>query len=248
MLSVIIITRNEASHIERCLSTVSWADEIIVLDSGSDDDTVSLCKKYTNNVFILDWIGYGIQKQRALDKASGDWILSIDADETVSPELRLEIEDAIQDPGASGFEIPRLSSYCGTVIKHGGWWPDYVLRLFKRKAGRFTGDLVHEKMVVNGSIKQLTNPLLHEAFVDYDEVLRKVNHYSSLKARQLYDRGARTSLFFAIAKGLWTFIRTYFIKASFLDGVHGFALAVSNAEGTYYTYLKLLDLQRRTGG
>jgi len=247
MLSVIVITRNEASHIERCLATVSWADEIIVLDSGSDDDTVDRCRKYTDKVFVLDWMGYGVQKQRALEKASGEWILSIDADEMVTPELRTEIEDAMQRPGINGFEIPRLSSYCGTIIRHGGWWPDYVLRLFKRTKGRFSDDLVHEKMTVEGTVVQLEQPLLHEAFIDYDEVLRKIDHYSSLNARQLYEGGARTSLLHAVTRGFWAFFRTYLLKASFLDGAHGFTLAVSNAEGTYYKYLKLLELQRRPG-
>ncbi len=146
-----------------------------------------------------------------------------------------------------GFEIPRLSRYCGKIIKHGGWYPDYVLRLFKRRKGRFTNDLVHECVIVDGLVKQLTEPLEHDAFVNPDEVLHKINTYSSLGARKLYQQGKRTTLTRAIFKGLWTFIRTYLLKMAVLEGRQGLMLAISNAEGTYYKYLKLLDLQRTEG-
>jgi hypothetical protein len=209
VLSVIIITKNEASHIGRCLKSVSWADEIIVLDSGSGDATVAICREYTDKVYETDWPGFGIQKQRALDKARGDWVLSIDADEVVTAELRTEIERAIKLSGYNGFQIPRLSSYCGRQIRHGGWWPNYVLRLFCRNAGHFTDSVVHEHVIVQGQIGQLNSPLLHDAFINLDEVLHKVNCYSSLGAKMLYQRGTHSSLSKAIFKALWTFIRTY---------------------------------------
>jgi glycosyltransferase involved in cell wall biosynthesis len=245
VLSVIIITKNEAEHIGRCLASVDWADEIIVLDSGSGDNTVELCKAYTDKVFITDWPGFGLQKQRALDKAQGDWILSIDADEVVTSELRLEIENALRQDRYDGYEIPRLSSYCGRQMKHGGWWPDHVLRLFRRGYGQFTDSVVHESIIVQGQIGRLHTPLLHDAFVNLDEVLHKVNSYSSLGAEMLYQRGVRSSLGKAVLKGLWTFIRTYWLKAAILDGRQGLMLSISNAEGTYYKYLKLLELQNR---
>jgi glycosyltransferase involved in cell wall biosynthesis len=246
MLSVIIITKNEASHIGRCLDSVLWADEIIVIDSGSEDNTVEICKQYTDSVFIAGWMGFGIQKQRALDKAQGDWVLSIDADEVVTPELRAQIEKAFQQEQFNGYEIPRLSSYCGRQIRHSGWWPDYVLRLFRRNAGYFTESVVHERIVVQGEIGKLTSPLLHDAFVSVDEVLHKLNCYSSLGAEMLYQKGeVRSSIGKAIFKALWTFIRTYCLKAGFLDGRQGLMLAISNAEGTYYKYVKLLELQSR---
>ncbi len=244
MLSVIIITKNEASHISRCLESVKWVDEIIVLDSGSEDDTVAICRQYTDKIYQTDWPGFGIQKQRALDKAAGDWILSIDADEIVTSELKLEIEAAFQQEHYKGYEIPRLSSYCGRQMRHGGWWPDYVLRLFRRDCGRFTDSVVHESIIVQGAVGRVSSPLLHDAFVNLDEVLRKVNCYSGLGAEMLYQRGVRSSLSKAILKGLWTFIRTYCIKAAFLDGRQGLMLSISNAEGAYYKYLKLLELQR----
>lgn len=247
MLSVIIITKNESRHITRCLESVAWADEIIVLDSGSDDDTVALCRRFTDKVFETDWPGFGIQKQRALAKASGDWVLSVDADEWITAELRKEIEKAVTQTDINGFEMPRLSSYCGKEIRHGGWWPDYVMRLFQRMHGRFTGDPVHERIIVTGKIDKLSAPILHEAFVDPEEVLHKINHYSSLGAEKLYQAGKRTSLIQAILKGLWSFFRTYCLKAAFLDGREGLMLSISNAEGTYYKYLKLLNLHKNKG-
>ncbi|OAI29130.1 MULTISPECIES: glycosyltransferase family 2 protein [Methylomonas] len=244
MLSVIVITKNEAGHIGRCLASVAWADEIVVLDSGSSDDTVAIARQFTDQVFVTDWPGFGPQKQRALDKASGDWILSLDADEEVGPALAEEIQQAIRQNAIQGFEIPRLSSYCGRPIKHSGWWPDYVLRLFRRDAGRFSNEVVHERVEVQGPIGRLNQPLLHEAFVDPEEVLHKINSYSTLGAEKLFKAGARASLGRAIAKGLWTFFRGYVLKAGFLDGPQGLMLAISNAEGTYYKYLKLRELHR----
>lgn len=246
MLSVIVITKNEAQHIGRCLASVAWADEIIVLDSGSTDATVELCKHYTDQVFSTDWPGFGIQKQRALAKASHPWVLSIDADEEISPALRAEIQQTIKQSAVAGFFIPRLSSYCGRQIKHGGWWPDHVLRLFKREHGQFTRDLVHERVVVNGDIGYLQNPILHESFVNLAEVLDKVNSYSSLNAAKLFEAGKKTSVTEAVGRALWNFAKTYVLKGAFLDGRQGFLLAVSNAEGTYYKYVKLLELQAQS--
>lgn len=245
MLSVIVITKNEAQHIGRCLASVAWADEIIVLDSGSSDDTVALCEQYTDQVFVTDWPGFGPQKQRALEKARHDWVLSIDADEEINESLKAEILAAMQQSGVDGFEIPRLSSYCGRQIKHGGWWPDYVLRLFRREAGRFSDDVVHERILLSGNVRRLQNPLLHEAFVNPDEVLHKINGYSSLGAEKLFARNKNASLGLAIAKGLWTFFRTYILKGACLDGPEGLMLSISNAEGSYYKYLKLRDLNQK---
>lgn len=242
-LSVIIITKNESAHIGGCLQSVAWADEIIVLDSGSSDDTVNICRAYTDKVYSTDWQGFGIQKQRALNKATGDWVLSIDADEIVTPELKADIIQAMKTTDINGFEIPRLSNYCGRQMRHGGWFPDYVLRLFRRQFGQFTNHVVHERIIVQGNIARLNSPFLHDAFVDFEEVLHKVNTYSSLGATLLYEKGVRSSLPKAIMKGLWTFIRTYFLKAAFLDGEQGLMLAISNAEGAYYKYVKLWALQ-----
>lgn len=244
-LSVIVITKNEAANIAKCLESVSWADEIIVLDSGSSDETVEICKKFTSHVFETDWQGFGIQKQRALEKVTGDWVLSIDADEIITSELRTEIENAIRQNQCDAFLLPRLSSYCGKFIKHGGWYPDYILRLFRREVGYFTNDVIHERVVVEGKTGKLTAPILHESYSDLSEVLEKTNSYSTLQAQKLFERGVKSSLPKAIFRAWWKFIQTYFVKAAFLDGRHGLMLAISSAESVYYKYLKLFELQNK---
>lgn len=238
-LSVIVITKNEAASIRACLESVRWADEIVVLDSGSGDETAAICREYTDKVVVTDWPGFGPQKNRALDLARGDWVLSLDADERVSAELRREIEAAMAAPGGySAFKMPRLSSYCGRYMRHSGWWPDYVTRLFKRGSARFSDDLVHERLIAEGVAGALESPLLHETYRDLEEVLDKVNAYSSAGALMLHRKGKEASLKGAVAHGLWAFVRTYFLRRGFLDGREGFMLAVSNAEATYYRYLK----------
>lgn len=246
-LSVVIITLNEAHAIGACLESVAWADEIVVLDSDSTDATVEICRKHGARVDVTDWPGYGAQKNRAIERTRNEWILSLDADERVTPGLRAELERALAAPGdLVAFAIPRLSSYCGKVIRHGGWWPDHVTRLFRRGRAHFSDDAVHERLVVQGQTGKLTHPLEHEAFTSLDEVLDKMNRYSSAGAVRMFKARRRGSLPRAIAHGLFTFIRTYFLRAGFLDGREGFMLAVSNAEGAYYRHLKLMYLDERT--
>lgn len=242
-ISAIIITKNEADNIVDCLESVSWVNEIIIIDSNSTDETVDICHRYTDKVFEMDWPGFGPQKNRALEKATGDWIFSIDADERISSELQQEISAAIQSREFDAYLIPRKSSYCGKFIKHGGWSPDYVLRLFRKESAKFSDDIVHEKIIGAGKTDKLTNPIIHYTFRDFEKILDTINRYSTSGATIRYDRGQNTSLLTAIIRGFWTFFRTYFLKLGFLDGAEGFMLAVSNAEGTYYKYLKLRLLQ-----
>lgn len=246
-LSVIVITKNEAMVIDRCLDSVAWADEIVVVDSGSTDRTVDLCRDRGAKVHVTaDWPGPGPQRNRAVGWSTGEWVLALDADEWVNDELRREIEQAIRAPGEHvAFRIPRLSSYCGRAMRHGGWWPDYVSRLFRRGSAHFGGGIIHDHLVPEGPVGTLSRPLLHEAFVDLEEVLGKVNGYSSWGAQALHETGARAGLLTAVAHGVWMFLRTYLFRAGFLDGREGFMLAVSNAEGTYYKYVKLMLLARR---
>jgi len=245
-LSVIIIAKDESTDIRACLDSVRWAGEIVVVDGGSRDDTVAICREYTDKVYIFeDWSGFGPQKNRALSYATGEWVLSVDADERVSPALRKEIEHAMVSERFVGYEIPRRSSYCGRVLRHGGWWPDHVLRLFKREQGRFCNRRVHEKVIMKGPLARLQEPLIHETYGSLEEVLDKINSYSGEGAQLLREQGKRGGLGAALAHGLWAFIRTYFLKAGLLDGREGFMLAISNAEGTYYRYLKLAYLPDR---
>lgn len=239
-LSVILITKNEADNIRACLESVDWADEIIVVDSGSNDGTPEVAREYTHHVYLHpDWPGFGPQKNRALDYATGDWVLSLDADERVTPALHAEIEAVLAAPQAAGYRIPRLSSFCGRFMHHSGWRPDYVLRLFQRGQGRFSEALVHESVQLQGPVGHLQQSLLHYSYRDMDDVIAKLNHYSGAAAKQLEARGKRGSLSKAILHGLWAFIRTYILRAGFLDGREGFMLAVMNAENSYYRYIKL---------
>lgn len=244
-LSVAVITRDEQHNVRACLESVAWADEIVVLDSGSTDATVEICRSLGARVEITGWPGFGAQKNRAVALCRGDWILSLDADERITPQLRAAIEQAIAEPGDKvAYRLPRLSTYCGRAMRHGGWWPDYVARLFLRGNARFSDDIVHERLLVEGAIGTLPEPLMHETYATLEEVLEKLNRYSSLGAARLSGRGERGSLSRAIVHGVWAFMRTYLLRAGFLDGREGFMLAISNAEGTYYRYLKLMLLQR----
>ena len=247
-LSVIVITKNEAANIRACLESVAWASEIIVVDAGSNDGTVEVCREMGAQVVVQDWLGFGVQKNRALSYATQDWVFSLDADERVTPELRVAIESVIraEDNTYAAYRISRLSSFCGRFMRHSGWYPDHIVRLFKRDAARFSDDLVHERLLVEGKIGQLEGELLHYAFEDIEEVLRKVDQYSSAGAAMLHQRGRQASLPGAVVRGLWSFVRTYFLRAAFLDGREGFMLAVSNAEGTYYRYVKLMRLNNKS--
>lgn len=243
-LSVILITKNEAANMRACLESVAWADEIIVVDSGSSDATVAIAREFTPRVYVHDWPGFGAQKNRALDYATHEWVFSIDADERVTPELRAAIEAVLrkEDETCPAYRVSRLSSYCGRFMRHSGWYPDHLVRLFRRGAARFSDDLVHERLLIEGEAGQLGGELLHYPFDDLDAVLHKVNHYSSAGAAMLQQRGRSASLGGAVLRGLWSFLRTYVLRGGFLDGREGFMLAVSNAEGTYYRYLKLMLL------
>lgn len=246
-LSAVIITRNEEAMLADCLRSVAFADEIVVVDSLSSDRTVEIARAHGARVLeTTDWPGFGPQKNRAIELATGDWILSIDADERVTPELASEIRAAVRSADVvAGYQLSRLSRYCGRYMRHSGWFPDHIIRLFQRGRARFSDDLVHERVIVDGAVGRLNGLLLHESFGSLEQVLDKVNRYSSLSARQMAAAGKRGSLVGAVLHGLGAFVRTYLLKAGFLDGREGFMLAVSNAEGAYYKYLKLWLIQRR---
>ncbi|MEO8330924.1 MAG: glycosyltransferase family 2 protein [Gallionella sp.] len=241
-ISIIIITKNEAANIRACLESVKWADEIIVVDSGSSDATVEICKEFGAQVHVTDWPGFGAQKNRALSYATNDWVFSIDADERMTAELRTEIERSIREGNAQGYFCPRLSQFCGKFIHHSGWYPDYVLRLFKRDSGRFSDHLVHESVLVNGATVKLKNPLLHYSYLTEADVQRKIEQYSMAAAKQMYQSGKRATPFDAPLRSAWAFIRTYLLRQGFMDGVAGWRIARMNAATTFLKYQRLRQL------
>lgn len=241
-LSVILITKNEALNIHACLQSVAWADEIIVVDSNSTDGTPVLAKQMGAQVYAHDWPGFGPQKNRALSYATKEWVFSIDADERVTPALRAELEQAINSGTAAGYSCPRLSQFCGKFIHHSGWYPDYVLRLFKRGAGRFSDSLVHESVLLEVQPAKLKESLLHYSYLTLDDVERKVEHYSTAAAEQMYQAGKRAGWFKAVLSAGWAFVRTYIIRLGILDGAAGLQIANMNMRTTYLKYRKLAKL------
>jgi len=236
MLSAIVITRNEAANVTACLESLAFCDERIVVDSGSDDDTVKIAKAASATVMVHPWAGFGAQKNFALSQARGDWVLSIDADERVSAQLAAEILCTIGAASADGYEISRLSTFLGRPMRHSGWFPDYVLRLFRRGKARFSDDVVHERVICEGPVGRLSAVLDHHPVRRLEDALARVDSYSTAGAQML--TSSRVSFASGIIHGLWSFLRAYIVRLGFLDGREGFLLAVANAEGTYYRYMK----------
>jgi glycosyltransferase involved in cell wall biosynthesis len=247
-LSVAVITKNEAHNIADCLGSVVFADQVVVLDSGSTDGTIEIASSLGAQVSISpDWQGFGIQKNRVLDAATSDWVLSLDADERVTPELAQEIQAHLARTRGQplAFALPRLTQFCGVWIRHCGWTPDYVLRLFQRGEARFTEDLVHEKLQMiraDTPVVRLKNPLLHYSYPTPEHYWRKLQHYSQDWARQRYARGERTTIPRAALSGFTAFVRSYVFQLGFLDGAMGFAVCTMQAQSAFGKYFELYCL------
>ncbi|WGS50925.1 glycosyltransferase family 2 protein [Paraburkholderia sp. D15] len=239
-LGVAIITKNAAARLAECLQAVSFADQIVVIDGGSTDGTADIARAHGARVIEeTDWPGFGPQKNRAVDALSTSWILSLDADEIVSPELAESIRATLLAPTADIYAVDRLSSFCGHWIHHSGWYPDWIPRLFKRGAARFSDDLVHERLVFDTPAQRLAGKLMHYSYEDFESVLRKLDSYSSAGAKQRHAAGKRGGFRKALGRGTWAFVRTYLLRRGFLDGRAGFMIALFNAETVYYRFLKL---------
>jgi glycosyltransferase involved in cell wall biosynthesis len=237
-LSAVIITKDEAANIGECLDSLAFCDERIVVDGGSSDRTLMIAKEKGARVGFHEWTGFGAQKNYALSMARGDWVLSLDADERVTPELQLAIIAALDNDKVDGYEFPRRSSFCGRMMRHSGWFPDRVLRLFRRGKARFSDDIVHERVICDGPVKRLKAPLLHYPVRRLEDAIRRMDSYSTLGAGQLVASGKSASILKGVTHGTFAFLRTYVLRFGFLDGAAGFLLAVANAEGTYYRYVK----------
>ena len=242
-----MICLNEGANIGPCLDSVAFADEIIVLDSGSTDGTLDIARSKGAKVTVTsDWPGFGVQKGRALALATSPWVLSIDADERVTPELAAQIQAAIRSDGVVAFEIPRLTQFCGQWIHHCGWTPDYVLRLFRRERARFSADLVHERVIVDTEVVgRLKVPLLHYSYPTPHHYWKKLELYSDAWARQRFQSGQKTSMLRAFSSGLMAFIKSYVFRKGFLDGAMGFAVCTMQAQAAFAKYFALYCLHKR---
>ena len=241
-LSVILITFNEEENIRECLKSVSWVDEIVVVDSKSTDKTCAIASEFTDKVFIEEWIGYSENKNIALYKTTGDWVLWIDADERVTPELAHEIKELIDiNPYKNGFEIARRAFFLGRWIKHCGWYPGYVLRLFKKETAQFSDNKVHEGLELNGEKGRLKHDLLHYTDKDLDHYLWKFNRYTSYAAQELFEKGKKGGIGAIIFRPLFAFVKMYFLKKGFLDGVEGLMLCLLSSGYVAMKYAKLWE-------
>lgn len=242
-LSVVIVAKNEARNIAECVASASFADEVVVLDSGSSDRTAALAAQAGARVVQTDWPGYGPQVARGFRLATGAWVLSLDADERISDALRAEILAAVRSNAFDGYRIPRLSEFCGRFIRHSGWRPDHTLRLGRRAVSGFTDHFLHAHMTVLGRVGALRNDIVHFSYPDIHDVLEKLDRYSTGNARDMAAEGKSAGVGKAVLHGFFAFVRTYFFRLGFLDGQHGLMLAVYNAEYSYYKYIKLMFLK-----
>ena len=243
-VSVTIITLNEADHIAAAIDSASWADEIIVVDSGSNDDTVAIARSKDVRVETRAWSGYIDQKNFAHLLASNDWIFSLDADERITPALAGEIHALLAtEPSRKGYRVPRVAYHLGRWVRTTDFYPDYQTRLYDRRSARWTGLYVHESVSVNGGPGQLVNELQHYSFRDLRDQLDRINHYTTLAARQMYERGQRTGPLAIIAHPPAAFLRNYVLRRGILDGTVGLMISLMNSYSVFLKFAKLWELQ-----
>ncbi|MFC1475185.1 glycosyltransferase family 2 protein [Candidatus Zixiibacteriota bacterium] len=247
-LSVVIITKDEEKNISRTLESVTWADEIVLVDSQSSDRTVEIAESFGVKIYSPPWRGYGPAKKEGVNRASHRWILSIDADEVVTTELKEEIKSILESEKPEvGYYLPRMTNFLGKWIKHSGWYPDYVLRLFNKDFGNFNENVVHEAVIVSGTTGQLKNDLLHYSYPNLEEYFNKYNRYTTIGAEELYKKGKKSSIFEIVFKPFIAFIKHFIIKAGFLDGVEGFLVSFLSATAVMVKYAKLRRLYNMNG-
>ena len=242
-LSVAIITLNAASQLEDCLKSVRFADEIVVVDSGSTDGTRALAERYGARVIEQAWLGFGPQKQFAIEAAGHDWVLCLDADERVSPELQTAIENALQSPSNAAFRFARCNRFLGRYLKYGEGYPDWSLRLFDRRQGHWSDDAVHEKVVANGPVGTLKGDLLHDSAESLAAYLTKQNRYTTLAAEMAVAAGKRASFGRLAFSPVVRFIKFYLIRQGFRDGLPGLIHIAIGCFNSFLKYAKMLEKQ-----
>ena len=247
-LSVVVITRNEAANIRAALESVRWADELVVVDSGSTDDTVRIARDLADRVVVHGWEGYGAQKNHASRLAAHDWILSLDADERVSPTLAREIRTLLDsEPAARGYRFPRVTRYLGRWIRSTDWYPDPQLRLYDRRAARWNDRLVHESVAVDGPVGRLQGELEHHAYRDVSHHLQTIDRYTTLAARQMRREGRRSDWIDLAVRPPAAFLRNYVVRGGMRDGARGLIVSMLNAGYVLLKFVKLWELQRNGG-
>ena len=247
-ISACITAGNEENNIRRCLESVRWADEIVVVDSFSSDRTVEICREYTEKVYQHEWHGYIGQKNLIKDLAEGPWILFIDADEEISPELRDEILNEFSTDkadGLAGYEFPRLVKYLGRWITHGGWYPDVKLRLFRKDKGICGGKEPHDRTTVDGPVRKLRGQLYHYTYDNIAHQLSTINRFSGITAKGMFEDGRPFSMLDPLFRPVLRFVRGYIFKRGFLDGFPGLLIAVTTAYGVFVKYAKLWELRNQ---
>lgn len=242
-LAAVIITRNEEADLERCLKSLAFCDEIVVVDAQSTDRTVEIARRYTDKVQVLPWLGFVEQRRQALKLATAEWVLSIDADEEVSPELRREILETVRQSAADAYSLPRKTIHFGRWIRHGGWYPNRLVRLFRKDRGEWRGGEVHEYWHTNGTQGELREDLVHYSFKSLSDQVARNNTYSSLGAKTLRARGKRFTFFRLSVKTFSKFLETYVLKLGFLDGYPGLIISVSAAYSVFLKWAKLWELE-----
>jgi len=239
-VTVTVITRNEAGNLAAALESVRWADEIVVVDSESTDDTVAIARQFTDNVIVNPWPGYVAQKNYAASIASHDWILSLDADERVTPALAQEVRATIaQAPAHAAFRIPRVTWHLGRWIRSTDWYPDHQVRLYDRRSAQWTGTYVHESVTARGTMGELRGELQHFAYRDITDHLETIDRYTTYSARQMREAGRHAGLLRLACHPPLAFLRNYIARGGFRDGVPGFVISSLNA---YYVFLKFAKL------
>lgn len=244
-LSAVIITYNAAGQLDSCLSSLPPVEEILVMDSGSTDETHSIAEKHSARFVHQDWLGYGAQKQAAVDMATNDWVLCIDADEWLSDRLKASIMQAMQKPDHTAYAFPRCNRFMGRWLRHGEGYPDISLRLFDRRHARWSDDPIHEKVEASGTIGQLQGDLMHESASSLEDYLAKQNRYTTLQAEQMYERGKQAGAGKLIFNPLFRFVKFYCFRLGFLDGLPGLVHISIGCFNTFTKYTKLIDMQRK---
>ena len=240
-LSVAIVTKNEAYNIGDALESVEDFDDIIVVDAFSGDRTVEICKKYTDRVYQHQWPGFSLQKQRAVDYAKNDWVMILDADERVTPELKAEMMKEIDGGAYSGLYVPRKNFFLGKWICHSGWWPDHTLRIFRKDSAHVEPREVHEKVLVIGATKHLKHPMLHYTYRTLSDYMKKMETYSTLAAQEIVRQKGRPSPASLIINPVAVFVKMFLLRQGFRDGIHGFVLAALYAFQVFLKYAKALE-------